>query len=177
VQPIPERVLPGQEPPLSPTLGLEHLNRVTLALLPTVNQELLQGRDMVGHHRHRAILEVPVLAMVGLRPLSSSLAMEGYHLNNNNLDMEGHHHSSSLAMEGYHLNNNNLDMEGHHHRSSRRVTEAQGHSKATLEVAQVTQERHHLSSIKAMVVPLSSNRSTLKSPDGFKQLTQTEVVR
>ena len=173
MQPIPERVLPGQEPPLSPTLGLEHLNRVTLALLPTVNQELLQGRDMGGHHRHRAILEVPVLAMVGLRP-----------------------RSSSLAMEGYHLNNNNLDMEGHHHRSSRRVTEAQGHSKATLEVAQVTQERHHLSSIKAMVVPLSSNRcgpgilrcglsfifsfqfrSTLKSPDGFKQLTQTEVVR
>lgn len=130
MQPIPERVLPGQEPPLSPTLGLEHLNRVTLALLPTVNQELLQGRDMGGHHRHRAILEVPVLAMVGLHPRSSSLAMEGYHL-----------------------------------------------SKATLEVAQVTQERHHLSSIKAMAVPLSSNRSTLKSPNGFKQLTQTEVVR
>ena len=161
MQPIPERVLPGQEPPLSPTLGLEHLNRVTLALLPTVNQELLQGRDMVGHHRHRAILEVPILAMVGLHPSSSSLAMEG-----------------------------------HHHRSSRQVTEAQGHSNATLEVAQVTQERHHPSSIKAMVVPLSSNRfgpgilrcglsimfpfhfrSTLKSPNGFKQLTQTEVVR
>jgi len=130
VQPILERVLPGQEPPLSPTQGLEHLDRVTLALLPTINQELLQDRDMEGHHRHRAILEVPI-----------------------------------------------LDMEGHHHRSSRPVMEAQGHSKATLEVAQVTQERHHLSSNKAMVVPLSSNRSTLKSPDGFKQLTQTEVVR
>jgi len=156
VQPILEQVLPGQEPPLNPTLGLEHLNRVTLALLPTVNQELLQGRDMEGHHRHRAILEVPILAMVGLHPRSSSLAMEGRHLNNNNLDMEGHHH---------------------HHRSSRPVTEAQEHSKASLEVAQVTQERHHLSSIKAMVVLLSSNRSTLKSPNGFKQLTQTEVVR
>ena len=172
MQPILERVLPGQEPPLSPTQGLEHLDRVTLALLPTINQELLQDRDMEGHHRHRAILEVPILAMVGLHPRSSSLAMEGRHLNNN------------------------LDMEGHHHRSSRRVTEAQGHSKATLEVAQVTQERHHLSSIKAMVVLLSSNRcgpgilrcelsfvfpfqirSTLKLPNGFKQLTQTEVVR
>ena len=151
MQPILERVLPGQEPPLSPTLGLEHLDRVTLALLPTINQELLQGRDMEGHHR--AILEVPTLAMVGLHPRSSSLAMEGRHLNNN------------------------LDTEGHHHRSSKRVTEAQGHSKATLEVAQVTQELHHLSSIKAMVVLLSSNRSTLKSPNGFKQLTQTEVVR
>ena len=140
MQPILEQVLPGQEPPLSPTLGLEHLNRVTLALLPTVNQELLQGRDMEGHHR--AILEVPI-----------------------------------LAMEGRHLNNNNLDMERHHHRSSRRVMEAQEDSKASLEVAQVTQERHHLSSIKAMVVLLSSNRSTLKSPNGFKQLTQTEVVR
>ena len=121
MQPILEQVLPGQEPPLSPTLGLEHLDRVTLALLPTVNQELLQGRDMEGHHR--AILEVPI-----------------------------------LAMEGRHLNNNNLDMEGHHHRSSRRVMEAQEDSKASLEVAQVTQERHHLSSIKAMVVLLSSNR-------------------
>ena len=133
MQPILERVLPGQEPPLNPTLGLEHLDRVTLALLPTINQELLQGRDMEGHHR--AILEVPILAMVGLHP-----------------------RSSSLAMEGHHLNNNNLDMEGHHHRSSRPVMEAQEHSKATLEVAQVTQERHHLSSIKAMVVLLSSNR-------------------
>ena len=136
-------------------------------------EELLQGRDMEGHHRHRAILEVPILAMVGLHP-----------------------RRSSLAMEGRHLNNNNLDMEGHHHRSSRPVMEAQEHSKASLEVAQVTQERHHLSSIKAMVVLLSSNRcrpgilryglsfmfpfqfrSTLKSPNGFKQLTQTEVVR
>jgi len=153
VQPILERVLPGQEPPLSPTQGLEHLDRVTRALLPTINQELLQDRDMEGHHRHRAILEVPILAMVGLHPRSSSLAMEGRHLNNN------------------------LDMEGHHHRSSKRGMEAQGHSKATLEVAQVTQERHHLSSIKAMVVLLSSNRSTLKLPNGFKQLTQTEVVR
>jgi len=153
VQPILERVVPGQEPPLSPTLGLEHLNRVTLAFLPTINLERLQGRDMEGCHRPRAILEVPILAMVGLHPRSSSLAMEGRHLNNN------------------------LDMEGHHHRSSKRGMEAQGHSKATLEVAQVTQERHHLSSIKAMVVLLSSNRSTLKLPNGFKQLTQTEVVR
>ena len=141
MQPILERVLPGQEPPLSPTLGLEHLNRVTLAFLPTINLERLQGRDMEGCHRPRAILEVPILAMVGLHPRSSSLAMEGRHLNNN------------------------LDMEGHHHRSSKRGMEAQGHSKATLEVAQVTQERHHLSSIKAMVVLLSSNRCGLESLD------------